>query len=60
MMKTLSSNNIFFQEIMKFSAALLTIKDIVPKSNYKEVERVFIGSPNKLVATSSRENFLTY
>ena len=34
------------------------VKDIIPADGYSELERVFkIGSPNILIAESSRENF---
>ena len=37
------------------------IKKIIPHENFLEIERVFrVGSPNILVAESSRKNFMTY
>jgi len=37
------------------------LRSVLSPHEFEELERVFkVGSPNKLVATSSRENFLTY
>eukprot|EP00957_Ditylum_brightwellii_P089359 6803796-Ditylum_brightwellii.AAC.1 len=37
------------------------LRSVLSAHEFEELERVFrVGSPNKLVATSSRENALTY